>query len=55
MNRIRSRLAFVGIALAVIALWRDDRRITWASIAVLGVALALRFFTPRTRPTPPAE
>ncbi|MES2123202.1 MAG: hypothetical protein V4503_00800 [Gemmatimonadota bacterium] len=55
MSRLRTRVALVGIALAVIALWRDDRRITWASIAVLGIALAMRFLGSRGRTTPPVD
>ena len=47
MNRLRFSIAVAGVALAVIALWRDDRRITWAAIVVLGVAVALRLILPR--------
>ena len=38
MSRLRILVALAGILLAVLALWRDDRRVTWAAIAVLGVA-----------------
>lgn len=40
--RLKFALAIAGILLAVIALWRDDRRITWIAIGVLGAALVLR-------------
>lgn len=43
---IRMLLGAVGLGLALLAISRDDRRITWAAIAVLLVALALRFLQP---------
>lgn len=45
MKRLKFHLALAGILLAVVALWRDDRRITWVAIAVLGAALVLRIAT----------
>lgn len=50
MSRLRIFLALAGILLAVLALWRDDRRVTWAAIAVLGLALLLRMVARRTPP-----
>ncbi|MEP6589621.1 MAG: hypothetical protein ABJC19_00425 [Gemmatimonadota bacterium] len=55
MNRLRFSVAVAGVALAVIALWRDDRRITWAAIVVLGVAVALRLIRPRPAPKQPEQ
>jgi hypothetical protein len=51
MSRVRLAAAFAGVALAVLAIARDDRRIAWAAIAVLAVALALRIAT-RSRRSP---
>ncbi|MGH7523774.1 MAG: hypothetical protein ACREK8_05675 [Gemmatimonadales bacterium] len=48
MSRIRLMVAFLGIALAIAAIARDDRRIAWVAMAVLAVALALRFATRRS-------
>lgn len=45
MTLIRSRLylAVLGVILGVVGIVRDDRRIIWAAIGVLGAAVALRF------------
>ena len=43
MTRFRLYLAAVGVALGVVGIARDDRRVIWAAIVVLGVAVALRF------------
>lgn len=43
---IRMLLGAMGLGLALLAVARDDRRITWAAVAVLIVALALRFLQP---------
>lgn len=42
MNRIRFNIALAGILLALVALWRNDTRITWVAIVVLAVAVVLR-------------
>ena len=42
LRRIKLALAFVGLALAGIAVGLDDRRITWMAIAFLAAALAVR-------------
>ena len=43
---IRMILGALGLGLALLAVARDDRRITWAAIGVLIVALAFRFLQP---------
>ncbi|MES2305917.1 MAG: hypothetical protein V4558_10425 [Gemmatimonadota bacterium] len=48
MKRLRTGVALAGILLALIALWRDDRRITWIAIGVLGLAVILRVASRRT-------
>lgn len=54
--RIRLGVALAGILLAVIAMARNDQRLTWAAIAVLGVALVLRLVARATgRREPPPE
>ena len=50
LRRIKLTLAFVGLALAGLAVALDDRRITWAAIAFLAGALAVRLVSPRPRP-----
>jgi hypothetical protein len=40
-------LATAGVVLAVGAIAADDRRLTWAAIAVLVAAVALRFTGPK--------
>ncbi|HEY3935276.1 MAG TPA: hypothetical protein VGL65_11745 [Gemmatimonadales bacterium] len=42
MSRVRLVVALLGVALAVLAIGRDDRRIAWAAIAVLAIAVLLR-------------
>ena len=42
LRRIKLGLAFVGLALAGIAVALDDRRITWMAIAFLAAAMAVR-------------
>ena len=49
MKRLKVALALAGILLAVVALWRDDRRVTWVAIGVLGVALVLRIASRQRR------
>lgn len=43
---VRMILGAIGLGLALLAISRDDRRITWVAIAVLVVALALRLLQP---------
>ena len=42
MPRLRLGLTLAGLALAVLAIARDDKRISWAAIVVLVAVLALR-------------
>ena len=47
---LRMILGALGLGLAILAVARDDRRITWAAIGVLVLALALRYLrSPGTR------
>lgn len=55
MKRLRFNLAIAGILLAVVALWRDDTRITWVAIGVLAVAVILRIIGRRWPPAPPGS
>lgn len=50
LRRIKLALAFVGLGLAGLAIAIDDPRITWAAIAFLAAALAVRLLAPRPRP-----
>lgn len=43
---IRLILGAIGLGLALLAIARDDRRITWVAIGVLVFALGLRFLEP---------
>lgn len=55
---IRARLfsAVLGFILAVLGVARDDRRLIWAAMVALAVALALRLISRhRDRTTPPAS
>jgi hypothetical protein len=53
VNRLRFNFATAGILLAVVALWRDDKRITWVAIGVLAIAVILRIVSRRWPPAPP--
>lgn len=53
MKRLRFNVALAGILLALVALWRDDKRITWVAIGVLAVAVVLRFVDRRGSTAPP--
>ena len=48
MNVVYFRLVLgaAGLAVALLAISRDDRRITWVAIGLLVIALALRFLQP---------
>ncbi|MEO5799032.1 MAG: hypothetical protein ABIZ70_05385 [Gemmatimonadales bacterium] len=48
MKRIRIGVALAGMLLAVVALWRDDRRVTWIAIGVLALAVLLRVVARRS-------
>jgi hypothetical protein len=41
--RFRFVLSLVGLTMALVAVLANDQRVTWAAIAVLAVALGLRF------------
>ena len=47
MMRVRWAVIILGIALALVAIRLDDHRVAWVALAVLSVALALRFAVPR--------
>lgn len=47
MSRFRLATALLGVALAVLAIARDDRGIAWVAIAVLAVAVILRLVARR--------
>ncbi len=44
---VRMILGVLGLGLALVAIARDDRRITWVAIGLLVLALAIRFYRPR--------
>ena len=43
---LRLILGAAGLGVALLAISRDDRRITWVAIGILVIALALRFLQP---------
>jgi hypothetical protein len=45
--RFRLIAGLVGLGLAIVAIARDDKRIAWAAIVVLAVALVLRLIARR--------
>ena len=45
--RLRWAAVVLGIGLALVAIRLDDRRVAWAALGVLSVALVLRFLMPR--------
>lgn len=47
MMRIRWVAIILGIALALVAIRLDDHRVAWVALAVLSIALAMRFAMPR--------
>jgi len=49
MMRFRWVVIILGVALALVAIRLDDRRVAWVALVVLGLALALRFVMPRQR------
>ncbi|MGH7594056.1 MAG: hypothetical protein ACRELE_09445 [Gemmatimonadales bacterium] len=49
MSRARLVCAALGILLAIAAIARDDRRIAWAAMALLAVALVLGLMVRRRR------
>ncbi len=49
MRSPRNLLTFVAIALAVVAVARNDKRLTWVVIALLVVVLAWRLADRRRR------
>ena len=49
MARSRLVVAFLGMALAITAIARDDRRIAWVAMVVLAVALVLGLIIRRRR------
>jgi len=51
LRRVKLALAFVGMALAGVAVALDDRRVTWMAIAFLAAALAVRIVERRRGPS----
>ena len=45
--RARVIAGLAGLGLAIVAVARDDKRVAWAAIAVLAVALILRLIARR--------
>jgi hypothetical protein len=45
--RFRWVVIVLGVALALVAIRLDDRRVAWVALGVLSLALLLRFATPR--------
>jgi hypothetical protein len=45
MMRTGLAVGAVGVALAVLAIFRDDRRIAWVAMVVLGAAVVIRGIT----------
>jgi hypothetical protein len=43
MMRFRWGVIIVGVTLALVAIRLDDRRVAWVALAVLSLALLLRF------------
>ena len=50
MRAARLVLTLIGFGLAVIGALRDDRRVVWGAIALLGTALFLRLAARRRPP-----
>lgn len=51
MSRVRLALAIVGFLLAIVGVLRDDRRVVWAAIAVIGALVAVRMIAARKSPS----
>jgi hypothetical protein len=47
MMRVRLIAGFLGLGLAIAAVATNDKRLTWAAIAALVVALAIRLILRR--------
>ena len=52
MMRFRWGVIVVGVILALVAIRLDDRRVAWVALAVLLLALLLRFATRRPGASP---
>jgi hypothetical protein len=50
LRRIKLALAMIGFVLAGVAVALEDRRVTWAAIAFLAAALAVRLVGTREGP-----
>lgn len=51
MRRLRWVVIVLGVALALVAIRLDDRRVAWVALGVLCLALVLRFAIPRPETT----
>jgi hypothetical protein len=47
MNRVRLGLALAGMAVALLAVALNERRLAWAAIALLAGGLIVRLVKPR--------
>ncbi len=47
IGRVKLILSLAGLVFAVVGIARDDRRIVWAAIGILAVAILLRLFLKR--------
>ncbi len=43
--RLRTAAAVIAMLLAIVAIARDDRRLTWIAIVAVALSLLLRFVT----------
>lgn len=51
LEQVRTGVALLGMAIAVAGVALDSRLVVWIAIAVLGVAVVLRFIIRRARLT----
>ena len=50
MMRARLVAGFLGLGLAIAAIATNDKRLTWAAIAALAIALVIRLILRRRNP-----
>lgn len=44
MSRFRLGLSLAGLLIAILGLARDDRRLIWVAIGILGTSLGIRLY-----------